>query len=132
MGTDELLRVRVRAEPENVGAARRTLEDGLRAAGLNGDLVGDVLIATNEAVSNVVAHAYRHRPGPGDLELSVSREGGRLTVIVADDGCGPVPNPESPGLGMGIPLMTALSESIEIRGEPDRGTEVRMSFQLPA
>src|SRR3712207_7311397 len=51
--------------------------------------------------------------------------------IVSDIGRGVVPRPDSPGLGLGLPLMSTLALSVAIGdGENNRGTEVRMSFAL--
>ena len=53
-----------------------------------------------------------------------------LAVAVRDEGHGMLPRPDSPGLGLGLPLIATLSESLELgRAEDDR-TEVRMTFRL--
>jgi serine/threonine-protein kinase RsbW/stage II sporulation protein AB (anti-sigma F factor) len=41
-------------------------------------------------------------------------EDGRLTLVVADDGVGMSPNPDSPGLGVGLALIERLAEHMEI------------------
>jgi serine/threonine-protein kinase RsbW len=54
----------------------------------------------------------------------------RLTVVVHDEGRGMLPRPDSPGLGLGLPLIATLAESLELgTGSEDR-TEVRMTFLL--
>jgi serine/threonine-protein kinase RsbW len=131
MGARDPLRVRLTAEPASVGQARHAVEAHLRAAGLNGDFLGDVLLAVNEAVSNAVAHAYRDSDIPGEFAIHLERDAAELQVTVHDQGCGPLPNPNSEGTRMGIPLMTTLSERLEIKGKPGRETEVRMTFRLP-
>jgi serine/threonine-protein kinase RsbW/stage II sporulation protein AB (anti-sigma F factor) len=130
MDARDPLRVRLTAEPHSVGQARHAVEAHLRAAGLDGHLLADVIIAVNEAASNVVAHAYRDADLPGEFALDLDRDGDELQVTVRDEGCGPLPNPNSEGIGMGIPLMSSLSETFEIKGNPDFGTEVRMTFRL--
>jgi len=50
---------------------------------------------------------------------------------VRDHGAGIQPKPartEPPALGLGLPLIAALSDAFELRGTAGRGTEVRMSF----
>ena len=55
---------------------------------------------------------------------------GQLTVVVSDEGRGILPRPDSPGLGLGLPLIATLSSSLEL-GTNDRDqTEVRMTFDL--
>jgi serine/threonine-protein kinase RsbW len=55
---------------------------------------------------------------------------GRLTVVVHDEGRGMLPRPDSPGLGLGLPLIATLAESLELGTGPDERTEVRMTFLL--
>ena len=47
-----------------------------------------------------------------------------------DHGRGMMPRADSPGLGVGLPLMASLSESLELSNRADGGTEVRMAFLL--
>jgi serine/threonine-protein kinase RsbW/stage II sporulation protein AB (anti-sigma F factor) len=55
---------------------------------------------------------------------------GALTVVVSDEGRGILPRPDSPGLGLGLPLIATLASSLEL-GTNDRDeTEVRMVFEL--
>ena len=53
-----------------------------------------------------------------------------LTVVVSDHGRGIVPRPDSPGLGLGLPLIATLAESLELGTGPGDETEVRMTFEL--
>jgi serine/threonine-protein kinase RsbW/stage II sporulation protein AB (anti-sigma F factor) len=55
----------------------------------------------------------------------------RLTVVVHDEGRGMLPRPDSPGLGLGLPLIATLAESLEL-GTDGGSTEVRMTFRLDA
>ena len=48
-----------------------------------------------------------------------------------DHGSGIQPRParpEPPALGLGLPLIAALSDAFELRGSAGKGTEVRMTF----
>jgi len=50
---------------------------------------------------------------------------------VRDWGTGIQPRPhrrEAPALGLGLPLIAALSDAFELRGSAGSGTEVRMTF----
>jgi anti-sigma regulatory factor (Ser/Thr protein kinase) len=90
-----------------------------------------IAIAVTEAVSNAVMHAYVGMPVPGTVQVTATtcRNGG-LEVVVADDGRGPVPRDDSPGIGLGVPLMHALSDAVELRGRAGGGTRVRMLFAV--
>ena len=54
-----------------------------------------------------------------------------LTIVVRDWGSGIQPRParrEAPALGLGLPLIAALSDSFELKGSTNSGAEVRMTF----
>ena len=41
-----------------------------------------------------------------------------------------IPRPDSPGLGLGLPLIATLTESLELGTGEDDATEVRMTFRV--
>jgi serine/threonine-protein kinase RsbW len=55
-----------------------------------------------------------------------------LRVVVVDQGRGILPRADSPGLGLGLPLIATLAESLELGTGTNEETEVRMSFRLDA
>src|SRR3954452_483014 len=85
-------------------------------------------LAVGEACTNVVVHAYRDRDAPGAVHVRALAGETGLVVEVWDDGCGPSPRGDSPGLGLGLPLMARLSREMEITGREPRGTKVRLLF----
>jgi anti-sigma regulatory factor (Ser/Thr protein kinase) len=99
------------------------------AAGRVRDLYA-VELAVAEAVANVVVHAYRGASG-GDavFRLEVVVEPEHLRVVVADDGLGMAPRPDSPGLGLGLALIAEATDGLEIE-ERERGTRLVMRFRL--
>ncbi len=118
------------AIPENVAPLRLAVTDLARRAGAGDRAQGDVALAVGEACGNVVLHAYPPgETGPLVVEARVAR--GELEVTVSDHGRGMAPRPDSPGLGLGLPLMTSLTRTLTI-GESDvgRGTAVHMTFGL--
>jgi anti-sigma regulatory factor (Ser/Thr protein kinase) len=82
-----------------------------------------------EACTNVVVHAYPGRVD-GPLGVRATVDEATLTVVVSDQGRGILPRPDSPGLGLGLPLIATLAESLELGTGPDHETEVRMTFEL--
>jgi serine/threonine-protein kinase RsbW len=55
-----------------------------------------------------------------------------LTIRVRDHGSGIHPHAhrtrDVPALGLGLPLIAALSDAFELHGSAGQGTEVRMTF----
>ena len=103
------------------------MREHLRRLGVNGELLDDIAIALTEAVANAVRHAYRN--GKADsFEVEITMQDTGIAVTVSDEGCGFLPNPDSEGIGMGLPLMYSLSDRVDIDGRPGCGTVVRMWF----
>jgi anti-sigma regulatory factor (Ser/Thr protein kinase) len=116
------------AMPDAVGVARQALTGACEALGLGPRATGDIRLAVSEACTNVVAHAYRDQDGPGELEVAVLLHPGELTVIVRDRGSGVAPRVDGGGLGLGLPLIAALTRRAEIGENAGGGTEVTMTF----
>ncbi len=116
------------ARAENVAVVRHAFGGLGDALDIDDQVLADVKLAVTEACTNVVVHAYPDGEGP--MEIAASIRDGRLAIAVRDDGRGMLPRPDSPGLGLGLPLIATLSETLELgRGADDR-TEVRMTFRL--
>jgi anti-sigma regulatory factor (Ser/Thr protein kinase) len=64
---------------------------------------------------------------PGSITVLARYEPGRLLVTVADDGIGMVPDPDSPGLGCGIPIIMQVCEDVRFHSSA-AGTIGSMSF----
>ena len=119
----------VPARAENVAVVRQALAGLCEALLAEPRVVADVKLAVTEACTNVVVHAYPGREGVMEVEARpVDRT---LSMVVRDHGLGIVPRADSPGLGLGLPMIASLSDSVEIRGGADDGdTEVIMTFAL--
>jgi serine/threonine-protein kinase RsbW len=117
------------AEPEHVGSARRVVSAAARRAGAEDPVLDAVRLAVSEAVSNVIVHGYRDT-GDGAFTVSIETRGDELHVTVRDEGCGMQPRMDSPGAGLGLPLIANLTESFSVSAPPGGGTEVRMMFPL--
>jgi serine/threonine-protein kinase RsbW len=116
------------ARAENVAVVRHALGGLGEALALHPQTLSDVKLAVTEACTNVVVHAYGNDEGP--MEVAASVDGEALRVTVRDEGRGIVPRPDSPGLGLGLPLIATLTESLELGKAPDDRTEVTMVFRL--
>ncbi len=121
---------RMAATPTTVATMRRAVSDFGNANAVADPPLADVAIAVSEAVTNVVMHSYRDDPAPGWVEVSASREGSELRVVVTDEGLGYGPRPDSPGIGLGMGLIASLTDHVEIRRHAPRGTEVHMCFNV--
>lgn len=118
------------ARAENIALIRHAFGALGEALAIDEQLLADMRLAVTEACANVVVHAYADRE-PGPLEVDVTIHDHKLVVIVRDEGPGIVPHPGSPGLGLGLPLIASLAESVKLGRDERERTEVRMTFALP-
>jgi serine/threonine-protein kinase RsbW len=125
------VRLSLPARARNIAVVRRALEAIADELALPRRLVEDMRLAVTEACTNVVRHAYAdgeaEREGALRVELR-PRERGML-VVVEDHGRGLGPSPDTGGPGLGLPLIAALTQELEIsHGPDDRGSRVAMWF----
>jgi len=117
------------ARPENIAIVRHAFGALGEAYGVGAQTLSDIRLAITEACTNVVVHAYPDG-APGPMEVRASLLDDELAVVVRDHGPGIVPRPDSPGLGLGLPLIASLAESVQLGHDDDGATEVRMTFLL--
>jgi anti-sigma regulatory factor (Ser/Thr protein kinase) len=118
----------VRATADQVAVLRRAVTDYAQCAGLADGRLGDVRLAVSEAVTNAVLHAYRDRD-PGEIRVeAVVQDDGCLAIVVEDDGFGPLPRPDSPGLGLGLPTIASVADAVELSAGNAAGARLSMRF----
>ena len=61
---------------------RRFVESSARALGVNEPAVSDLVLAVDEAVTNIIVHGYKNQPG--SVELSIDADGTALIVRLRD------------------------------------------------
>jgi anti-sigma regulatory factor (Ser/Thr protein kinase) len=115
----------------NVGVMRTGVVTFAAEHGASGRAQADIAIAVSEALTNAVVHAFVRRPA-GTISVLAEAAFDALHVRVSDDGSGMGPRADSPGMGLGLGLITRLSSSAEYRPGPSgKGTELRLSFAAP-
>jgi serine/threonine-protein kinase RsbW len=121
---------RVPAVAAQIGGIRRAVLALAVARGAAKAAQADIALAVSEACTNVVMHAYLGDPEPGPLTAEAYHENRELVVVITDEGNGMLPRADSPGLGLGLPLITRLAERVEITDYAPTGTEVRRTFAV--
>jgi serine/threonine-protein kinase RsbW len=124
------VRLTMPARPEGVAVVRQALAGMADALDFDATVLADMKMAVSEACTNVVVHAYDDSDGMLEVDMMSDENG--LTIRVRDYGAGihPHSNPsrDVPALGLGLPLIAALSDAFELSGSAGQGTEVRMTF----
>jgi anti-sigma regulatory factor (Ser/Thr protein kinase) len=116
------------AVPASVPTIRDAIRDFLVEHGASRPIEDAVTLATTEAVTNAIVHAYSGR-GAGIVRVDADLEDHELEIVVSDDGRGFTADSEpARGLGLGLALMRTGSTAFEIRDRPLGGVEVWMRF----
>jgi serine/threonine-protein kinase RsbW len=117
------------AEPGTPAMARHAVRAFLSARGIDSRALSDVLLAVSEVVTNCVVHAYRDA-SDGRVAMEAQHNGDTLLLSVADEGTGMAPRHDSPGLGLGLPLVGRIAERVDIIAPAGGGTQVKMRFAV--
>lgn len=120
----------LRATPDAIPTLRHAVTDYARSLGIDGVQLDGVRLATSEAVSNVVLHAYQDEPGYVHLTAGVAKD--ELWILVADDGRGQNATPIRAGLGWGLAFITDAADEFSLVDRAEGGTEARMTFRIRA
>ena len=131
--SDAGLELTLPATAENVIVVRQAIAGLAEALGLDAQRIADLKTVVTEACNNVVLHAYEGEPGP--LQVTAEPKDDELVVEVADEGHGfrPRASEGEASLGLGLPLIAALSDSFEISGGSGQGsrTTIRFGYSAP-
>jgi GAF domain-containing protein/anti-sigma regulatory factor (Ser/Thr protein kinase) len=122
---DEELRLRVAARPEELAAIRRLLRGWLSDAGADRRAIEAVLLASGEACTNAIEHAYG--PGEQTFELEGARDGDDVVLVIRDSGRWRAPRGQNRGRGLG--LMETFMDEVEVT-PGENGTAVRMRRRI--
>ena len=116
------------AVPQSVSAVRAALGSCARDCGFSQAAVQAVQLAGSEAASNVVLHAYRPPREPATIDVTAAYRDHALTITVSDAGTGLRPDPDSPGLGFGLLVISKLADAVKFARSPAGGMSVQMRF----
>jgi anti-sigma regulatory factor (Ser/Thr protein kinase) len=114
--------------PQQVRVLRSQITTWTRQVGLPGVLAPDVVLATDEAVSNAVEHAYPGTSGLLTLFAACTRPAGAVRVVVADHG-GWRPQSDPGFRGRGLMMMEKLAHVFRLVHGP-LGTTVVLGWSL--
>lgn len=124
-GAADRIELRFASDPANLAAAREAIERLALAGGLDATSTGEVGLSVNEALANVMRHAYS---GASDRPIDISAwwQDDALYVTIRDWGSGINPeaqpekrhNPLKPG-GLGLICIRKLMDEIIFTPQPD-------------
>ncbi|MBN1992623.1 MAG: ATP-binding protein [Anaerolineae bacterium] len=115
--------------------ARDFIQETATALDVSSSVTADVVLAANEAITNIIVHGYQDQTGM--IEIEVKREADVLLVRLRDQAPPfdplTVPPPDlslplekRPIGGMGIYMIRQLMDKVIHRGTPQGGNELTL------
>lgn len=138
----DYVEMKIPAKPEYVGVIRLTISGIASRMGFSYEVIEDIKIATSEAVTNAVQHAYQSNEG-GEIVVGFALYEDRLEVMVSDSGksfdfketkkaTGPYKDHENVEFlregGLGLYLIESLMDEVNI--QLNQGVSVFMTKYL--
>ena len=129
----DILRLSIPGKPEYVGTVRLAISSLANCAGFDIEAVEDIKVAVSEACTNVVCHSSVSKEDAYEVACEVGD--GRITISVVDRAGGydmakyqkPVMDCECPKEGgLGIYIIKALMDEVDIFSEIGIGTSIKM------
>jgi serine/threonine-protein kinase RsbW len=123
------------ARAEYIVLGRLALTGLLRTQAIEPEVIADLKLALTEACTNSVRHAYRDGR-EGVVEIRYELRDDRLYVEVVDDGGGFDPAVLEADLsdldegGLGIAIIRAVTDELDIGARQDGGSRLRFSKLL--
>ncbi len=127
----------IKADLDNLGQVRDFIEETSKETGLTRECAGELLLAVDEAVSNIIMHGFKSK-SDGHIEVEVSHQPDALMVRIRDNAplFDPTKNRDphleisplernAPG-GFGVYLLNHLVDEIAYRVTDDGRNELSM------
>ena len=141
-GQDES-HIRISSDPAELPVVRDAFREWTAAHGWPEDLIADIVLAVDEALSNVIRHGYDGRPGE-NIDISVKaikddKLGEGVEIRIRDFGkqvpldkiCGRDLDDLRPG-GLGVHIIRSVMAHTEYAHAPDGGMTLLMrKFRTP-
>ena len=119
------MELKISSDPRWLRVVRAMMEEVSRLAGFSDGERCDVVIAVDEALSNVMKHSYKGDPN-GQVSLSCVADNGCLEIVLRDQGAAldakcldPPPPDEIRVGGRGIYLMRSTMDAVEFERQGD-------------
>ena len=127
--------MRMTAELKDLSVIRCFVQEAATALQADLTVIPDVVLAVNEAATNIIVHGYGGRPG--SIEIKVGREGDSLVIRLRDQAPpfdpNDVPPPdlnlpleERPFGGMGVYLTRQIMDQVIHLVTPQGGNELTL------
>lgn len=132
--------LRVKSKTENLSEIRDFVSSNARAAGILEATVENIILAVDEACTNIIKHAYKLSP-EGEIIIKINYDDEKFTVTIIDYGKSfepeRVPLPDLQKYyrehrvgGLGMYLMKSLMDDVHYKSVPGKYNQVVLTKKL--
>ncbi len=133
-------KLKVKSKTENLSIIRDFISSSAYEAGMKSDAVENIILAVDEACTNIIRHAYKSVPD-GELIIKTKSTASRFVVSITDYGKSfepeMIPEPDLQKYyrqrrvgGLGMYLMKTLMDDVKYVSIPGKYNEVLLSKNL--
>jgi serine/threonine-protein kinase RsbW len=130
----------IKSRTENLSSLRDFISDNANNAGLSTDDIDDIILAVDEACTNIIKHAYKYVPD-GEIIIEINYNSRKFTIKLIDHGSSfdpeSVPLPDLQKYlkqrkvgGLGLYLMRTLMDDVKYISVPGQYNQVLLSKNL--
>jgi serine/threonine-protein kinase RsbW len=132
---ERVFSLRIAAKLDNLRTIRRFVEEKAGLFTTDSETIGDLILATDEAVTNIIVHGYKKLPGT--IEVEVKQQDGEIAVCLRDQAPPfdptrvPVPDTDVPIAqrrlgGMGVHMMRHFLDRLTYQVTPEGENELTL------
>ena len=130
------IHMKVVSHPENLKQIRKKMSDVTSKAGFSKEEAGSIILAVDEACSNVIKHSYKH-DHTQEIEVNISFKENCLTISITDSGIKFDKNAVKkrditevrPG-GLGLYIIENVMDSVDYYCTKDGCNNLKMTKKL--
>jgi serine/threonine-protein kinase RsbW len=130
----------VKSRTENLSLIRDFVSSKALAAGLAKDSIENIMLAVDEACTNIIKHAYKSIPD-GEIKIKLEYNSKKLLISIIDTGStfdpDSVPDPDLQKYyrngrvgGLGMYLMKTFMDEVKYISVPGKYNEVLLSKNI--
>lgn len=132
--------LKVKSKTDNLSEIRKFIQTHALEAGISNSIISNIILATDEACTNVIKHAYNNHPD-GEILIKVQYSDKKFSIIIIDHGSAfnpeNVPEPDIQKYyrqkkvgGLGMFLMKHLMDDVKYVSIPGKYNQVLMIKNL--
>ena len=138
---ENILNLCITSQTKNLNLVREFVASAAKDAGFDEITINNIIIAVDEACTNIIKHAYENKPD-NSVDVSITFDNNKFNIIIKDKGKSFDPSKiSSPNMneyfkqykvgGLGIHLMRSLMDEVIYNSKPNEYNQMVLSKQLP-